>query len=185
MTRFVALLHAVNLGKTRKVPMAQLRDLLGQLGLEDVQTYIQSGNAVFSASQPPESLRPLLEQALEAEFGFAVPVTLRSADEWAALIAACPPELLTEPVYVGLLRAEPEAQALATLRQRPVAPERWAVAGRTLYQTVPAGVKNLKLSHAVIERVLGVSCTVRNWNSVQKIGELVSAYGASRRLRRV
>lgn len=171
----VALLHAINLGKTRKVPMAQLRALFTRLGLEDVQTYIQSGNVVFFSPQSPEILKPQLEQALEAEFGFAVAVTLRTADEWAALIASCPPELLNENVYVGLLGAEAQAQALGKLRERPVAPERWEVVGRTLYQTVPTGVKTLKLSHGVIERVLGVSCTVRNWRTVQKVGELLLA----------
>ncbi|MXV18754.1 DUF1697 domain-containing protein [Deinococcus xianganensis] len=99
---FVALLHAVNLGARRKVPMADLRALLTGLGLEDVRTYIQSGNAVLSAA-PETDLRGRLEAALEAQFGFPVPVTLRTAHEWREAARSCPAHLRDEPVVLAFL----------------------------------------------------------------------------------
>lgn len=169
---FVALLHAVNLGANRKVPMADLRALLEGLGLTGVRTYIQSGNAVFTAAPDP-ALRVRLEGALAARFGFPVPVTLLTADEWREAAAACPTHLLTEAVTVAFLRATPAAAAVSGLRGRDVRPERWELVGRAVYQTVPAGVRNLKLSHAVLERALGVPVTVRNARTVQAIAGLL------------
>ncbi|BBN95750.1 hypothetical protein DEIGR_100791 [Deinococcus grandis] len=116
---FVALLHAVNLGARRKVPMADLRALLTGLGLEDVRTYIQSGNAVFSAA-PETDLRGRLEAALEAQFGFPVPVTLRTAHEWQEAARGCPAHLRDEPVVLAFLRDPPDPARVAALRGRDV-----------------------------------------------------------------
>lgn len=171
--KYVALLHAINLGAKRKVNMAELRGLLGDLGLSGVQTYIQSGNALFETSEAERDLKPRLELALAERFGFGIPVTLRTAPEWAQAIDDCPAELHSEKVSVAFLAALPTANAVDHLKGRDVAPERWEVVGRHLYQTVPEGTKNLRLSLAVIERVLGVAGTVRNWNTTQKIGELL------------
>ncbi|MBZ9712633.1 DUF1697 domain-containing protein [Deinococcus multiflagellatus] len=168
--RFVALLHAVNLGKARKVNMAQLRALLGTLGLSGVQTYIQSGNALFDADPDPE-LGLKLETALGAHFGFSIPVTLRTADDWQQTARACPTDLLTEPVTVAFLTRQPAPDAVAALQARDVRPERWALVGQQVYQTVPEGTRNLRLSQAVLTRVLGVPCTARHWRTVQAIAE--------------
>ncbi|WP_188961022.1 DUF1697 domain-containing protein [Deinococcus aquiradiocola] len=168
----VALLHAINLGAKRQVPMADLRALLGDLGARDVRTYLQSGNAVFGAGEAPD-LRGRLEGALAERYGFPVPVTLRTAEEWREVATGCPEHLSTEAVTVAFLGAVPHADAVAVLRGRDVRPERWEVVGRTVYQTVPVGVRNLKLSHAVLERVLGVSATVRNWRTVQAVAALL------------
>lgn len=169
---FVALLHAVNLGATRKVPMADLRALLTGLGLEGIRTYIQSGNAVFEA-EPDPALRGRLEDALGARFGFPVPVTLRTAPEWHEAALGCPAHLRDEPVVLAFLRDPPDPARVEALRGRDVVPERWEVVGQTLYQTVPDGVRNLKLSAAVIDRTLGVKVTVRNERTVQAIAAML------------
>ncbi|GGL07300.1 DUF1697 domain-containing protein [Deinococcus radiotolerans] len=169
---FVALLHAVNLGARRKVPMADLRALLSSLGLEGVRTYIQSGNAVFGAGPDP-ALRGRLEAALEAQFGFPVPVTLRTAHEWREAARDCPAHLRDEAVVLAFLRDPPDPARVAALRGRDVAPERWEIVGQTLCQTVPDGVRNMKLSSGVIERTLGVKVTVRNERTVQAIAAML------------
>lgn len=169
---FVALLHAVNLGARRKVPMTDLRALLPGLGLREVRTYIQSGNAVFSADPDP-ALRGRLEAALEAQFGFPVPVTLRTAHEWQEAATGCPAHLRSEPVVVAFLRDPPDPERVAALRARDVTPERWEIVGPHLYQTVPDGVRTMKLSAAVIERTLGVGVTVRNERTVGAIAALL------------
>lgn len=169
---FVALLHAVNLGARRKVPMADLRALLTGLGLAEVRTYIQSGNAVFSAD-PETDLRGRLEAALEAQFGFPVPMTLRTAHEWREAARGCPAHLRDEAVVVAFLRDPPDPGRVEALRGRDVTPERWEVVGQQLYQTVPEGVRNLRLSAAVIERHLGVKVTVRNERTVQTIAAML------------
>ncbi|AWT36404.1 hypothetical protein GCM10008956_14890 [Deinococcus arenae] len=169
---FVALLHAVNLGARRKVPMADLRALLTGLGLADVRTYIQSGNAAFRA-EPDPALRGRLEAALAARFGFPVPVTLRTAPEWRGAATSCPAHLRDEAVVVAFLRDPPDPARVAALRGRDVTPERWEVVGQQLYQTVPQGVRNLRLSAGVIERALGVGVTVRNERTVGAVAAML------------
>ena len=78
-SRCVALLRGVNVGGHRHLAMPALRAVFESLGLERVQTYIQSGNVVYAG----EVSREPVEAALEAEFGFPVTVLLRSAAEWA------------------------------------------------------------------------------------------------------
>lgn len=79
----IALLSGINVGGNRKVPMATLRAVVENLGLTKVQSYIQSGNLVFEGQVNHTEL----EAAIEREFGFSVAVTLRSAEQWQAVIA--------------------------------------------------------------------------------------------------
>ena len=72
MARLIALLRAVNVGG-RKLPMAELRALCAELGWKDAETYIQSGNLVFTASGRPAALEEKLEKAIEERFGFQRP----------------------------------------------------------------------------------------------------------------
>ena len=84
-------LRAVNVGGRTPLPMARLRELLADLGARDVATYIQSGNAVFAASSDlGRAIQPALEDALERELGFAVPVVLRGIADLQAVLAANP-----------------------------------------------------------------------------------------------
>lgn len=74
MERYVALLRGINVGGKNKVPMADLRDALGDAGYESVRTYIQSGNVVFASARSRKGLEEEVEQVLEARFGFPIPV---------------------------------------------------------------------------------------------------------------
>lgn len=90
MSTFVALLRAVNVGGTGKIPMARLRTLCGSAGFADARTYIASGNVVFEFAGSAARARHLLEEQLHGHFGRPVPVTVRSAREIAAVLAANP-----------------------------------------------------------------------------------------------
>jgi len=78
MTTFVALLRSINVGGRNRVPMADLRDLTGSLGFGDVETYLQSGNVVFTGSGSPVAAGRALEAAIRARMGLEVPVIVRS-----------------------------------------------------------------------------------------------------------
>ncbi|HEX8263628.1 MAG TPA: DUF1697 domain-containing protein, partial [Allosphingosinicella sp.] len=93
MARLVALLRAVNVGG-RKLPMAELRALCGELGWKRVETYIQSGNLLFEAPGEAHRLEAELEKAIGDRFGLDVPAIVRTAGQWAAYVKANPfPEL--------------------------------------------------------------------------------------------
>src|SRR3954470_16738853 len=81
MTTYIALLRGINVGGSRKIHMADLRETFAEAGCADVTSYIQSGNLVFSHAAD-EALAGRLEQAIERATGFDVPVILRTAAAW-------------------------------------------------------------------------------------------------------
>ncbi|MGD0958269.1 MAG: DUF1697 domain-containing protein, partial [Methylomonas sp.] len=90
MTTYIALLRAVNVGKTGKLPMADLKAMCSEAGFSGVETYIASGNVVFASQDSPAEVRALLEERLLAYAGKAVGVCIRTASEMSAILAANP-----------------------------------------------------------------------------------------------
>lgn len=176
MARSIALLRAVNVGG-RKLPMAGLRDLCGELGWADVETYIQSGNLVFRAKGKADALEAELEKAIKARFGLDVPVMVRTAAQWAALAAANPfaDVARDEPNRLQLLISKhpPKADAAETLMERARAGETVEAAGGGLWFHFPEGVGTSKLTPALIDKACGSPSTSRNWRTVVKLREMV------------
>jgi uncharacterized protein (DUF1697 family) len=158
MARLIALLRAVNVGG-RKLPMAELRALCGELGWKDVETYIQSGNLVFGAPGRPEALEARLEKAIEERFGMKVPVIVRTAAQWERYMAANPfPEAARdEPNRVQLLvsKRPPETDSADKLMERAKAGESVKAAGGALWFHFPDGVGTSKLVPALIDKAAG------------------------------
>lgn len=171
--RWVALLRGVNVGGARKLPMARLRALLSGLGYDDVATYVQSGNAVFSADAgDARRLAQAIERAIEDEFGFEVNVTLRTREELAAVVAANPfPAAASEPkaLHVIFLSEAVDPGRLADVDAAAFEPERFELHGRELYLWLPDGLGRSALAQALTERRLGVSATARNWRTVETL----------------
>src|SRR5450432_4129086 len=89
--RYAALLRGINVGGNKKVAMAQLRELLTELGYTDVVTYLQSGNAVFtSPEQDPQVLGSAIADGIQDRFGMSVSVVIRTGEELAATLASSP-----------------------------------------------------------------------------------------------
>lgn len=119
MPHYVALLRAVNVGGTGKLPMAELKAMCIAEGFRDVQTYIASGNVVFSADQPEAGVRSALEKRLENYAGKPVGVIVRTAEEMADVLRANPfPERPRNRTVAIFLDDPPPADALATIRGR-------------------------------------------------------------------
>ena len=177
--RYVALLRAINVGGTAKVAMAELRALCGELGWGDVRTYIQSGNVVFESGESADRLAAALEKGLKERFGVERPVIIRSAALWAKLAAANPmkAEAEREPNRVQLLvpKAAIARDAAEKLTERASQGERIEAAGGALWMYFPDGVGSSKLTPAAIDKAAGTPCTGRNWRTVQKLEEMLSA----------
>src|SRR5690625_543995 len=88
--KYIGLLRAVNVGGKNKIRMAELRDVLESMGLQQVRTYIQSGNMLFDSDAPEDALRHELEHQIAQRFGFHVDVVLRTLTEFDRLVADCP-----------------------------------------------------------------------------------------------
>jgi uncharacterized protein (DUF1697 family) len=172
MARLIALLRAVNVGG-RKLPMAELRALCAELGWEDVETYIQSGNVVFSASGKPNALEEQLEKAIETRFRLDVPVVVRTAAQWAGYVAVNPfPEAEASRLQLLLSKRPPKADAAARLMERAQAGEVVEAASGALWFHFPEGVASSKLTPALIDKACGSPSTGRNWRTVLKLKEL-------------
>lgn len=134
--RVAALLRGVNVSG-HKVDMARLRQLLSRMGMEDVQTYLQSGNAVFSTGrQSRKKLAGELEAAIEAEFGFECRVILRTGDQLAGCMAEDPLfAFAANPSrhLVGFLGGEPDAKRAAALMSGDYGADRLHIGREHLY----------------------------------------------------
>lgn len=176
MPTFIALLRGINMGGHKKVAMSDLRGLVEEIGLSDVQTLLQSGNLLFSGpSKPTATLEAQLEAALLKRLGLKTALLIRSAAEWKKLILANPfaDEAKRDPSHLALmlLKNKPSTAAVAALKKAIVGREYFEADGRTLYAYFPDGFGNSKFTTALIDRTLSTTATARNWNTVVKIAK--------------
>ncbi len=178
-TRLVALLRGVNVGRNKRIAMAQLRDLLAGLGHTGVSTYLQSGNALFSsASADTAAVAAGIEQAIARDLKVECTVIVRTAAGLAAVVAANPLlDQVTDPArhLVGFLSGDPGPAGMQTVAALDVAPDQVRLLGRELYLWCPSGVLASPLSKVAWDGQLGVAVTMRNWSTVTRLASLASA----------
>lgn len=169
------MLRSVNVGGRNKLPMAEFRDLLGELGFERVETYIQSGNAVFATEQTEQRAAEAIRAALADRFGIETPVLIRSATELREVLAADPfadRGLDPSQVIVSFL-ADPPPQPLEVPDGQP---EEAHTIGREVWVHYPTGLGKSKLDRTPFWKPLGKApVTARNLRSVQKLTEMTEA----------
>jgi uncharacterized protein (DUF1697 family) len=176
--RQVAMLRGINLGSSRRIPMADLRHVLTDAGYENVATYVQSGNITLGATAKPAQLERELTALIEQRFGIAVAVAVRSRRQLQTVIERDPiPGAADDPkrYQVTFVPAKPSAVAIARLREVARASERIEVAGREIYTFHPDGVAGSKLSVAIVAKDLGAGATSRNWRTVNRLLEMAAA----------
>ena len=178
MTPHVALLRAVNLPSHNKVGMADLRRLLGDLGLANGQSLLQSGNLVFeSEGRTAAQLEALLESEAKARLGLETDFFVRTPGDWRAVIAGnpFPDEAERDPghLVVMFLKDEPELKDVAALQEAIKDREAVRAKGRQAYLVYPDGIGRSRLTNVLIEKKLRTRGTGRNWNTVLKLGALV------------
>jgi uncharacterized protein (DUF1697 family) len=180
MQTFVVLLRGVNVGSTRKVPMADLRAICLKLGWQRPETYIQSGNLIVDAPGDAPKVHRVLEPELAACFGFAVDIVVRAAPNWEVYLAANPfandSTAVGKMVHLYLSRDPLAPQAADVLGERAQAGERICIAGAALWidYGLP-GVSGSKLTPLLLDKACGSPTTGRNWNTVLKIGDMLAA----------
>ncbi len=170
MARLVALLRGINLGSKRRVPMADLRELLTDLGYTDVRTVLASGNAIFTG--PKAKAREKLEKALKERFEMDIDVVVRTMEEIQAVLDADPyGDTIDNPTryFVVFLDGAPKAKALDALAQQDFAPDSFKAGRHELYAWCPEGMQNSKLMQALGKPGLAGTATVRNWATVNKL----------------
>ncbi|MFF3027463.1 DUF1697 domain-containing protein [Microbacterium sp. NPDC057944] len=176
--RCALLLRAVNVSGRNRVPMAELRELLGaRTALTTVSTYIASGNILCDAPADLGAACAEVRALIAEAFGVDTPVIARSHAELEVALAENPfPDAAQDKMlHAMFLESEPAEDAVDALTERLVAGERIALIGRDLWIDYDeGGVQNTKLTKAVLDRALGVAGTARNLRTVRTLAELTA-----------
>jgi len=178
MNPYIALFRGINVGGSHLLPMKELKLVLEMSGCVDVQTYIQSGNAIFRSSMSDaDRIATRLTAAVSKSHGFEPRVLVLTRGELESAAAGNPfPEASENPKSLHLfflagLPKQPDLKSIDALKAKT---ERFALKGRTFYLHTPAGFGTSKLA-AHAERLLGVEATARNWRTVTTLLEMVKA----------
>jgi uncharacterized protein (DUF1697 family) len=170
MSVFVSLFRGVNVGNCQ-IKMAELRVVYESLGFSDVQTYVQSGNVVFSARGTPARLSGKIREAVKAAFGHDVPVLVLPVDQLAHVAQANPfvatPSIDEAFLHVTFLIESPAKDFPSELPNAGA--EDAAQVGNAVYVYCPNGYGRTKLNNSYFEKVLKVPATTRNWRTIQAL----------------
>lgn len=175
MPSFVALLRGINVGGNNPLPMKDFARLLQALGAQDVQTYIQSGNAVFRMDDAHcDKLAAQIASAIQQACAFEPMVLVMPLQQLEQAMAHNPyPEAQVpgNTLHLGFLAQEPAQADRGKMEALRAESERYALIDRVFYLHAPDGIGRSKLA-ARAEKLLGVGMTMRNWQTVQRLAEL-------------
>jgi uncharacterized protein (DUF1697 family) len=179
-TTYIALLRAINVAGHANVAMADLRAVVAGLGFGEVRSLLQTGNLVFRGDHAaPVDLERRLEMAAVKQLNLRTDFMVRTADEWAAVVAGNPfPDAAAHDpghLVVMALKQPPDQQAVEALRAAINGREVVHVAGAHAYVIYPDGIGRSRLTSNLVESKLGTRGTARNWNTVRKLAALVQA----------
>jgi len=174
---YIALLRGINLSGHKIVKMDRLRKAFEELGFGDVKTYIQSGNVVFDAPvRDPRRLAKKIEEKIISQFGFPVPVQVKTAEEVGEVIRnnrlVREKDIDVSKLHVTFLASAPEKGVLAALVAVDAAPDRFHCSGGAVYLHCPDGYHATKLGNNVLEKMLKTGTTTRNWKTVNQLYQM-------------
>jgi uncharacterized protein (DUF1697 family) len=174
---YVALLRGINIGPHKRMKMEKLRASCEALGFNKVQTYIQSGNIVCQAGKlSSDAAAKKIQAQIEKDFGFSADVIARTGDEMKQIVTGNP--LLKEPgvdaskLHVVFLSVAPSADAIKKLQAIVKAPDKVRHTGKEIFFYFPNGVSGSSIWKHNLDRVLGISGTMRNWRTVNTLYEM-------------
>jgi uncharacterized protein (DUF1697 family) len=175
--RRIALIRGINVGRAKRVAMADLRAMMEELGHRDCRTLLNSGNAVFTAAgrETPAKSAARLEQALASKLGVSARFVVLTAGDLATVIKENPlAKVAGDPTrFLVAFVQDPAALAvLKPLTKQDWKPEALAVGTRAAYLWCPTGILESRLIPAA-GKALGDAATTRNWATVAKIQALL------------
>jgi uncharacterized protein (DUF1697 family) len=172
---WVALLRGINVGRGKRIAMADLRGMLEGLGYADVRTHGQSGNVAFTFRQSKaDSLEQQISTSSRTDFGMDVVVFVRTAAEFAAAFDANPfvaRGVASNELHAAFLSAEPSTATAAGIDRKAHLPDEFAFGKGVVYLRLPHGIMGSTLPDW--DRVLGVRATQRNWNTTTRLRQLI------------
>lgn len=177
MQKYVSLLRGINVSGQKKITMAALCDVYRQIDLGQVQSYIQSGNVLFTSGiSDVENLRRRIESAIKDRFGFTVDVLLRTSDDIRALSLENPflvqDGIDLKKLHVTFFKQRVRKDVSALLDAQNFAPDEFSITSTHAFVSCPDGYGRTKINNHYFEKYLKVKCTTRNWNTITKLVSL-------------
>jgi uncharacterized protein (DUF1697 family) len=177
MNTKIAILRGINVGGKRKILMADLKVLLEELGYQNIQTYIQSGNLIFNADEKLQNkeMAKDIENDILKKFDFEVPVIVMSADEIERAIAKNPfytADADINKLHLTFLNEVPAKDKQEHAESLDYAPDQFKIIGKNAFVYCEGSYHKSKLTNAFFEKKLNLKATTRNWKTVLKLWEL-------------
>ncbi|HVN58614.1 MAG TPA: DUF1697 domain-containing protein [Bacteroidales bacterium] len=174
------LLRGINVSGKNMIRMDDLAGLFRGLGFENVSTYLQSGNVIFShgGQMPAQQIATIIFSAISEEMGLEVPVIIRSRQEISNILINNPfinrDNLGMDRLYVTMAQFTPSEKHLSDLSSLSFTPERIEIQGKDIYFYSPDGYGRAKLNNNYLEKKAGVTCTTRNWKTIMALGSMMN-----------
>ena len=171
MTTYISLLRGINVSGHKPIGMEELRYLYKSLGFSNVQSYIQSGNVIFSSEESSIStLVTIIQKAINDSFGFEVVVIIRTKEELNKIIENTPySKQDISKLHVTFLSDSPKSIPIEEMKNDI---DTFLISGTEIYLFCPSGYGRTKLSNNFFEKKLKVNATTRNWKTVMKLFEM-------------
>lgn len=178
MAKVIAILRGINVGGKRIIRMNDLKSLLQNLGLVNIETYIQSGNVLFDGTNKSSDIEiaDLIEEAIFKKYGFQVPVIVRSVEEIESAVKNNPyykgKEKDIEKLHLTFLKEMPSLENRNLANSYNYEPDKFIISGKHVFIYCEGKYHQTKLNNSFFEKKLKTSATTRNLKTVLKIIEL-------------
>jgi uncharacterized protein (DUF1697 family) len=176
MKTYISLLRGINVSGQKKIKMTELAILYENIGFQSVQTYIQSGNVVFTSDKTLKIIRNIIQQSITEKFGFEVPVLVLSSQELDTIVKGnpylSPEERDIKPYHVTLLSDLPDEKKISSVKEYQDSPNEFSISGKIIYLKCPQGYGRIKINNTFFEKKLGVGATTRNWKTILTLAEM-------------
>jgi uncharacterized protein (DUF1697 family) len=179
MKKYIALLRGINVSGQKKIKMTELKSLFEKLNFQNVETYIQSGNIIFSSKENSvKTLERKINAGIKNKFGFEVHTFVITSKEIRDVLINNPfvkKNKDTERLYVTFLSEQPLKEKIQNLNSSDFSPEEYQIVGNIIYLHLPNGAGKAKLNNNFFENKLKVNSTTRNWKTINTLSELTDS----------
>lgn len=177
--KYIALLRGINIGRKKRIKMADLKEFFELMDFKNIKTYLQSGNVIFEYNLGnTEEIANGIEKKLIKTYEFPVNVIIRTKNELEDIINSNPfineDNVEIDKLHVTFLHEMPDKVIVSNLDMKKSENEKFKIIGKEIYLYLPNGYARTKLNNNIFEKKLNTIATTRNWKTVNKLLELAN-----------